>query len=92
MDKQQFYSSLSEDFDVNKQLFLTVSENLKSFLLVVLNFVKLCFELEDVLASVTKCPSVNPIHPFGPKIMSLSGFSMSLAKYFYLNKVPIHTI
>ena len=92
MDKRQFYSSLSDEFDVNKQLFLTVSENLKSFLLVVLNFVKLCFELEDVLASVTKCPVVNPIHPFGPHRMSLSGYSMALAKFFYLNKLPIHTI
>ena len=91
-DKQKYHSSLPSSFNVNQQLFKTISENLKSFLLVVLSFLRMCFELESLIGSITQCRVSNPIHPFGASVMSLSGFSMSLCKFFYLNKEPIHTI
>lgn len=91
-DKLKFFSQLPKSFNVNHQLYNCVSKNLKSFLLVILHFLRQCFDLEDLLCSLTQKHLSNPpIHPF-KNAMSLSGFSMSLCKFFYLNRHHICSI
>jgi len=90
--KQSYYSELPNNFNVNQQLNKCISQNLKSFLLVVLYFLRLCFDLEDVLCTLTKTVTGSPpIHPF-KKVMSLSGFSIALCKLFYLNRHHISSV
>jgi len=92
VDKFSFYSVLPPQFDINQQLYKCVSQNLKSFLLIILHFLRLCFDLESLLGTLTSTVTRSvPIHPFH-KVMSLSGFSMAICKFFYLNKYPICSI
>lgn len=91
-EKLAFYSTLPANIDVNALLLRTISENLKSFLLCVTSFVRLCFELQGLLSNVTKNPEKNPCHPFDPKIISISAFSMAILKFYYLNNYPIKTV
>ena len=92
IDKMSFYSTLPDVFDINQQLYKCVSRNLKSFLLVTLHFLRLCFDLQNLLGTLTSTVTRSPpIHPFH-KVMSLSGFSMAICKFFYLNHHHIASV
>jgi hypothetical protein len=92
IDKLSFYSNLPNVFDVNQQLYKCVSQNLKSFLLVTLHFLRQCFDLQLLLGTLTSAHTRSPpVHPFH-NVMSLSGFSMAICRFFYLNNYHIASI
>ena len=91
-DKFQFYCTLPATISTNDFLLLCATENLKSFLLCVVNFVSLCFEVQNSLAHLTKSAESQAIHPLSAQIMSLSGFSMAILKYYYLNQYDICSV
>lgn len=91
-DKKKFYAELPINYNINQQLNDSLAINLKSFLLIVLKFVKMCFELQSILCTLTSTLSPHPpIHPF-KKVLSLSGFAMAICKYFYLNRYQIGAV
>jgi hypothetical protein len=92
IDKKKFYDTLDSTFNVDSFMYLCLSENLKSFLLCVAKFIKLCFELQAIFKNIAGGEDSSPIHPFDTKIMSLSSFAMSVLKYFYLNQCNIKTV
>lgn len=90
--KLKFYKTVDSTISVNLFLYQCVSENLKSFLLCVLKFVQLCFELQAIFQNVTNSLESKPIHPFASKTCSISSFAMQVLKYFYLNQYDIKSV
>jgi len=90
--KLAFYSTLPAQFDVNYYLMFTVTENLKTFLLSVIKFVQLCFELQDLIGHITGETTPYPCHPFASNILSMSGFAMAIFKFYYLNNYAVYSV
>ena len=91
-NKLAYYGTLPSQFDVNYQLLFTVTENLKTFLMCVTKFVQLCIELQNLMGHITGEATSYPCHPFASKIISMSGFSMAIFKFYYLNQYPICSV
>lgn len=91
-EKRIFYENLTSLFDINTNLYKTTTENLKTFLLSVTAFLRMSFEMQELLASVTGIRDQNPIHPFASNIMSLSSFSMAIFKYYFLNFFDVYSV
>jgi hypothetical protein len=90
--KLAFYSTLPAQFDVNYYLMFTVTENLKTFLLSVIKFVQLCFELQDLIGHITGETTPYPCHPIASNIISMSGFAMAIFKFYYLNNYAVYSV
>lgn len=83
--KQNYYTKLSERFDVNVELYKVITENLKTFLLSVLKFVDCSFNVQACLAFISNSKEPAACHPFGEQVVSLSGFAMAVYKYYFYN-------
>ena len=91
-DKKRFYDNLPASYDVNNQFFLAITENTKTFLFIVIAFVKYCFQLQTTFSLLTNNNTKIAIHPFGGHILSLSSFAMSTLKFYFLNKYDIRSV
>lgn len=90
--KLEHYRTLPDVFNVNEQLWLTISENLKTFLLSVTKFLQLSFEIQDLIITLTSYRGPPQIHPFDKQIVSLSSFTMAIYKFYYQDKYEVHSV
>jgi len=90
--KQAYFNSLNQPLVVKQFLCENLQYRSELFFDVMVRYLKQCFELQSVIASLTKKQDSNSVHPFHNHIVSNSGYVMQLCQYFYLNDLSICTV
>jgi hypothetical protein len=90
--KTFFYNSLRYPWNFKNEIIENCRTNCQVFSTACLKFLKLCFQLQTKIAHLTKNATFEAIHPFGGRLSSLSGFSMAVFKFYFLNKTPMFTV
>ena len=86
-----FYENLDSEWNFNDELLKCFQTESLVSAKAMLMFLKESFNLQNVLASLTGKPA-NAIHPFGGKLISLSGFSFAIFQYYFHNDVDSYTV
>jgi hypothetical protein len=87
-----FYQTLSSMWSFTDQLIENCRTNCLIFSEVCLKFTKMCFNLERKIAHMTEKCDTEAVLPFGARLSSLSGFTMSLFKYYFLSDNVMYTV
>ena len=88
---KDFYESLPEEWNFNRELINCFETESLTSVQATLRFLKEAFTLQETLSALTKKPS-KAIHPFGGRLISLSGFSFSLFSFYFGNDVDAFTV
>jgi hypothetical protein len=90
-EKKIFFDELSNEWNFNEQIFHCFQNETVVSIKSVLKFLQEAFNLQKTLSLVTE-KQPNAIHPFGGRIISLSGFSFALFQFYYYNDVEAYTV
>ena len=90
-EKKIFYDELPNEWNFNEQIFHCFQNETVVSIKSVLKFLQEAFNLQKTLSLVTE-KQPNAIHPFGGRIISLSGFSFALFQFYYYNDVEAYTV
>lgn len=93
MDKAQYYLTVPlQQWNFKKELISSLQNETFVLVQAMLCFLKQCFDLQQTLSVLTKKPA-NAIHPFGGRLLTLSGFSFSLYRfYFQHDEMDVRTV
>jgi len=88
---QLSYESMPAHWKMRESLMADVKNQTLIFTKAVLSFMKQAFHLQQKCSEMTG-KSTEAIHPFGWKVISLSGFTFAIAKYYFLDEHDLFSI
>jgi hypothetical protein len=90
-DKKTFYHKLPMHWCFKTQIVDVFVHETNIFIDACLKFLTEAFKLQKTLCLLTE-KEKNAIHPFGSKIVSLSGFSYTVFRFYYMNNYEMYSV